>query len=200
MSNSTSVLEELLQVVPHLRPQLYFKTSLTALSHAMEDQVLAGMEQPLLIASFQQERFYRQEANRYVRIADLTDQVYVLSAAGTGFVTCSDTYETIAFEQEDALTQEWHLVVLAETYSACLICRERAPVPAALGTTYKGAAFEQTRRFEGTWTQNRYVTQQAADILLRRIEGYRPELSAKILAARKRFLGRATDPCLLYTS
>lgn len=187
MSNSASVLEELLQVVPHLRPQLYFKTSLTALSHAMEDQVLAGVERPLLIASFQQERFYRQEANRYLRIADVTDQVYVLSAAGTGFVTCSDTYETVAFDEDDALTQEWHLVVLGKAYSACLICRERAPVPAARRVS-RGPAFEQTRRFEGTWTQNRYVSQHAADILLRRIEGYRPELSAKIAAAREQFL------------
>ncbi|HEY9652058.1 MAG TPA: DICT sensory domain-containing protein, partial [Coleofasciculaceae cyanobacterium] len=68
----TSVLASLLQAMPHLRQQVYFKSSLTALSHAMEDQVLAGSEQPLVIASFQRERFYRQEAHRYRRIAAQT--------------------------------------------------------------------------------------------------------------------------------
>mgnify|MGYP002135718085 CR=1 FL=1 len=51
-----------------------------ALSHAMEDQVLAGVDQPVIIASFQRERFYRQEAHRYLRISEKTDQVYVLAA------------------------------------------------------------------------------------------------------------------------
>mgnify|MGYP006267748033 CR=1 FL=1 len=187
MSNPASIVEELLQVVPHLRPQLYFKTSLTALSHAMEDQVLAGADRPLVIASFQQERFYRQEANRYLRIAELTDQVYVLSAEGTSFINCSDTYETIAFNQNDTLTEEWHLVVIGQAYSACLICRERSPAPKAESTS-RIVALEQTRRFEGIWTQDRYVTLCAAEILLKRIEAYRPELVDKTAAARSCFL------------
>ena len=77
MGNPASVLDELLEVLPTLRPQMYFKTSLTALSHAMEDQVLAGNDCPLMIASFQQERFYRQEAHRYLRLAEITPQLYV---------------------------------------------------------------------------------------------------------------------------
>ena len=106
MRHSVPVVETLLQTIPQLRSQLFFKASLTALSHAMEDQVLAGMGNPLVIASFQQERFYRQEAHRYERIAGLTDQVYVLSAAGTSFEEQSDGYETIAFDKDDVLTQE----------------------------------------------------------------------------------------------
>ena len=78
MSISTSVLSDLLNSLPHLRPQLYFKASLTALSHAMEDQVLAAnLDSPLIIASFQQERFYRQEAHRYQRLAEKNNQIYV---------------------------------------------------------------------------------------------------------------------------
>ncbi|MFM7613301.1 MAG: DICT sensory domain-containing protein, partial [Synechococcales cyanobacterium] len=67
MKTSIPVLEAVLKVIPQVRPQIYFKSSLTALSHAIEDQVLAGSESPLVIASFQRERFYRQEANRYRR-------------------------------------------------------------------------------------------------------------------------------------
>ena len=122
MSISISVLTGLLQVLPQLRPQLYFKASLTALSHAMEDQVLAAtLEQPLIIANFQRERFYRQEAHRYQRLAQKSNQIYVLSAPETDFSHSSDFYEKVAFEPDDALAQEWHLVVIAQNYSTCLI-------------------------------------------------------------------------------
>ncbi|MDJ0704182.1 MAG: DICT sensory domain-containing protein [Leptolyngbyaceae cyanobacterium MO_188.B28] len=187
MSNRASIVEELLQEIPQLRPQMYFKTSLTALSHAMEDQVLAGSDCPLVIASFQQARFYRQEAHRYQRIANITQQVYVLSAEGAGFSSCSEFYETIAFEEADALTQEWHLVVLGDQYSACLICRERQPAPT--DPRAPGAlTLEQTRRFEGIWTLDLQVSQQAAEILLRRILEYRPDLTNKVEQARTQFL------------
>ena len=190
MSKSTSVVEKLLTAVPQLRPSLYFKTSLTALSHAMEDHVLAGTAKFLVIASFQQERFYLQEANRYLRIAELSDQVYVLSAAGTSFVSRSDNYETIAFETDDTLIQEWHLVVIGVGYSACLICRERSPEPAT-----NGSSLDQTRRFEGIWTQDRYVSQRAAAILLDRIGEYRPDLVNKLAISRQRYI----DPTLAPT-
>ncbi len=189
MSKSTSVVEELLSVIPQLRPRLYFKTSLTALSHAMEDHVLAGSAKSLVIASFQQERFYLQEANRYLRIAELTDQVYVLSSLGTSFVSRSDNYETIAFEADDALSQEWHLVVIGVDYTACLICRERSPEPLS-----KGTSLDQTRRFEGIWTQDRYVSQRAAAMLLDRIAGYRSDLTDKVAIARQQYIDPTLTP------
>jgi len=97
---TTSVLADLLQDQPQLRPQIYFKSSLTALSHAMEDQVLAGSDQPLVIANFQRERFYRQEAHRYRRISERTAQVYVLAAAETEFKNT---------------TKRWHLSQLTHS-------------------------------------------------------------------------------------
>ncbi|MEM9162327.1 MAG: DICT sensory domain-containing protein, partial [Cyanobacteria bacterium P01_F01_bin.4] len=193
MHDQVSIVEELLQVLPNLRPQMYFKTSLTALSHAMEDQVLAGSDVPLVIASFQQERFYRQEAHRYTRIAEVTDQIYVLSASGTGFSNQSDVYETIAFDPKDALSKEWHLVVLGERQSACLICREHQPAP-AVARSQGAPALDQTRRFEGIWTLDRHVSQHAADLLLRRIEGYRPKLKSKIKRARSQFIPKKLTP------
>src|SRR3712207_4022518 len=161
MSLPTSVLEELLQNAPQLRPQLYFKSSLTALSHAMEDQVLAGgTDSPLIIASFQRERFYRQEAHRYERIAALTSHVYVLAAPKTSFTSDSREYETIAFEPTDQLSHEWHLVVIGQQYAACLICQERTnPAPGEDSTDLP--AMDQTRRFEGIWTFDRQICHQA---------------------------------------
>ncbi len=178
MSISTSVVTELLQLFPQWRPQMYFKSSLTALSHAMEDQILADTEHSLIIASFQQERFYRQEANRYQRIAKVTPHVYVLAAPETEFKNSSGAYETIAFTPDDSLSQEWHLVVIGKTYSSCLICRER------ISTTN----VDNNRRFEGIWTFDRQVSQAAAEILLKKILGYRPELADKVKLTQEQYL------------
>lgn len=191
MSISTvSVLSDLLQALPQLRPQLYFKASLTALSHAMEDQVLASSnDHPLLIASFQRERYYRQEAHRYRRLAQRTDHVYVLSALETDFTNASGFYETIAFDLEDALSQEWHLIVIGQQYATCLVCRERfmnvgkkrSPI---LPTNFD---VDPSRQFEGIWTSDRQVCFKAAELLLERVLSYRPELASKIEQARDNF-------------
>ncbi len=185
------MLSELLQALPYLRPQIYFKASLTALSHAMEDQILAAtLEQPLVIASFQRERFYRQEAHRYQRLAQRSNQIYVLSAPEADFTNSSEHYEKIAFEPEDALSQEWHLVVIAQNYATCLVCRE------SVGSITKNKKLRESspsldtdaaRRFEGIWTAERGVSLKAADLLLNRILKYRPELFDKIEQARQRF-------------
>ena len=169
---------------------MYFKTSLTALSHAMEDQVLAGDDSPLMIASFQQERFYRQEAHRYLRLAEITPQIYVMAAADTKFADVDGTarHETIAFDPEDALVNEWHLVVLGKQYTACLICREHYQGSQKPKVVSGAPALDQSRRFEGIWTLNRHVCEQAAYILLRRIATYRPDLSDKIAQAQTQFI------------
>lgn len=191
MSIKTSVLSELLQAVPQLRAQIYFKSSLTALSHAMEDQVLAAtVENPLLIASFQRESFYRQEANRYRRLARQSNQVYVLAAAETDFSNASEDYETIAFDpQQDALRHEWHLVVIARHYTTCLVCRERRNPALELYSAELPVSFDMdpARQFEGIWTSDREVSHIAADILLQRILAYRPELQTKISQAQRYF-------------
>ena len=195
MSIQTSVLADLLQDLPELRPQMYFKSSLTALSHAMEDQVLAGSDQPLVIASFQRERFYRQEAHRYRRIAQRTNQVYVLAAPETDFSSRSETYEMVAFDPEDTLSQEWHLIVIGQQYASCLVCRERQ-VPATPTPSGMHVDIDPSRRFEGVWTFDRQVSCKAAELLLPRILIYRPELKKKIQQAHKKFLGEkaATFP------
>jgi DICT domain-containing protein/signal transduction histidine kinase len=178
MSISNSVVAELLQSFPEWRSQMYFKSSLTALSHAMEDRVLASADEPLIIASFQKERFYKQESHRYRRIAQKTDKVFILASPETDFKNSSDTYETIAFEPTDGLVQEWHLVVLGQNYASCLICRERTIV----GEETVNSTIDTNRRFEGIWTFDRQIAQKAAEILLKRIQIYRPELKDKIEA------------------
>lgn len=157
----------------------------------MEDQVLAAtLEQPLVIASFQRERFYRQEAHRYRRLAQRSNQIYVLSAPETDFTNSSEYYEKVAFEPEDALSQEWHLVVIAQNYATCLVCRESVSSITKnkrLREMNPSLDMDTARRFEGIWTAERGVSLKAAELLLDRILEYRPELVDKIQQARQRF-------------
>lgn len=185
MSISKSVVQQLLDNCASWRPQMYFKSSLTALSHAMEDLVLNDSDAPLVIASFQRERFYRQEAHRYRRIANKSDQVYVLAAPETDFSDGSIDYETIAFQPNDALAQEWHLIIIGQRYASCLICRERNIAPP---DRKYGVVMDTNRRFEGIWTFDRTVTLKAAKLMLDRIAVYRPELATKIDRARHQYL------------
>ncbi len=196
---SISVLDNLVRAIPDLRSQMYFKSSLTALSHAMEDQVLAGSGNPIVIANFQRERFYRQEAQRYRRIAQLSSQVYVLAAPETDFKHESGEYEKIAFTPDDALSKEWHLIVIGSKYSACLICRERWQEDGSDALPEELQAMDQTRRFEGIWTFDRTVSCEAARILLDRIVAYRPDLAEKVSRAHDQLTtggssGQEIDP------
>lgn len=180
MPHSNSLLQDLLEAMPDLKAQVYFKTTLTALSHAMEDLVLVGNDRPLVIANFQQERFYRQETRRYQRIAEKTDQVYVLAMPETDFASTPAPYATIGLDKSDPLAQEWHLVVIAASYSACLVCREHS-------TAVNAAALDSGRQFQGFWTFDPIVSRQAAQELLGRVVRYRPDLSDRVETARREY-------------
>ena len=176
-----SLLHSLLLTKKFLRPQVYFKASLTALSHAMEDLVIVGNEQPLVIANFQRERFYRQETRRYARIAKRSDQVYILAAPDSDLVATLNPYTVVPFDpNDDFLAQEWHLVVVAKKYSACIVCRE-------FSTPVEGVSFDELRQFKGIWTFEREVSKTAAVLLLDRILDYQPKLADKIEIAKQRY-------------
>lgn len=180
MRASTSLLQSLRREVPDLRPQLYFKASLTALSHAMEDLILADTDQPLVIANFQRERFYRQEMRRYQKIAQRTDQVYVLAVPEFNFGIAEMPYATIPLDANDDLAQEWHLIIIGQHYAACLVCQEyAAPITAT--------SIDQARQFQGIWTFDRQVSIQAAQLLLEQILVYQPDLSRNIKQAQQHY-------------
>jgi DICT domain-containing protein/signal transduction histidine kinase len=181
MSISKSLLEELRSAKPHLRFQIYFKASLTALSHAMEDGLLFTPGNALVIACFQEERFYHQEKRRYEKIAQHRDQVYILATAEPNFTAKDNPYTTVPFPENDSLGQEWHLVIITPFYTACLVCREHA-------SPVNTSNLDNLRQFKGIWTFDRDISSTVAQLLLDRILVYRPELATKIKQAKRRFL------------
>jgi signal transduction histidine kinase/DICT domain-containing protein len=172
MSIENSVLTELLGQHPELRPHLYFKSSLTALSRAMEDLVLAGSDRPLVVATFQEERLYRQEAHRYQRIASHSDRVYVLAVMDEK--PPATDYTLVPIKPTDHLAQQWNLVVIGAQSAACLICQERQ------GEWVESNRLESSQRFDGVWTFDRQVALDAAQILLTKVAKQRPKLKKEI--------------------
>jgi signal transduction histidine kinase/DICT domain-containing protein len=147
----------------------------------MEDLVIVGNEKPLVIANFQRERFYRQETRRYARMAKRSDQIYVMAAPDSDLVATSNPYIVVPFDpNDDFLAQEWHLVVIAKKYSACIVCRE-------FSTPVEGISFDELRQFKGIWTFEREVSKTAARMLLNRILDYQPELVDKVEIAKQRY-------------
>jgi DICT domain-containing protein/signal transduction histidine kinase len=185
---SNSLLQDLLDTLPSVNARTYYKSSLTALSHAMEDLVLVGEDAPLVIANFQQERYYRQEAVRYQEMAQKSDRVYVLAAPETDFASAPAPYNTIGLHQADGLAQEWHLVIIADKYAACLICREHA-------APIDSANLDSARQFRGFWTFDREISAAAARLLCDRIAIYRPDLATEIIDTKHRYgLDTVTSP------
>lgn len=169
------MLQSLRQTLPHLRAQIYFKGSLTALSRAMEDLVLTGTDRPLVIVNLPKARFYDREIRRYQKIAQQTDQLYLLAPKSVSVPEI-----TIAPDPDDTLAYEWHLVIVSHHYAACLVCQEHSsPIDPTL--------VEQGRKFQAIWTFDRQVSLQAAKLLLEQILIYRPELAAKVKEAKRRY-------------
>lgn len=183
----TSLLSDLLQALPHLRPQLYFKSSLVALSHAIEDQVLQGQGSPWVFANFQKERYYRQEARRYQRISAMAQDVFVLATPEKDFAQTDLPYHTIPLDPEDPLVQEWHLIVIDAHYATCLVCRERLQMQRE--RPWQSSDMDAARQFDGIWSFDRQITVQAALALLPKILSYRPDLEPRLEPLRQYLKG-----------
>ncbi|GAB4545087.1 MAG: DICT sensory domain-containing protein [Pleurocapsa sp.] len=195
MKPTNSLLRDLVTEYNHLRPQIYFKSSLSALARAMQDLVLADRGQYLVIANFQQERFFRVSERRFQRMALNSDHVYILGVpdAESRFAVANSGYETIPLDSTDTLAGERYLVVIGQQYSACLVVREKLSLQEFNNMT---SVVEQGQRFEGVWTFDRNVTYSAADWLLGIISNFRPELREKTQKARQLFKSTRKSPTL----
>jgi len=193
MDLTNSLLRDLATEYTHLRPQIYFKSSLTALARAAQDLVLADHGEYLVIANFQQEKFFYQQKRRFQTMATKSSHVYVLGVPDTtsGFVVDNCDYETIPITSTDTLAGERYLVIIGARYSACLIVRDKLSLKDLQNA---GSNVEQGERFEGIWSFERDIAYTAADWLLGIITNYRPELRGKTQQARKLFkLRRSPD-------
>jgi DICT domain-containing protein/predicted DNA-binding transcriptional regulator AlpA len=137
------------------RPRLLRKRTLLALSRAIEDETLAHAAAPVCIGSFQEQRFYRAVEHRYRRIAHNADATAVFADFDQVRHTGGAPAE-LPIGPEDALGNEWAVIVDAPGYAACLLAWEQPE------TSPRGGPDDVERRFEALWTLEPRVVRDAA--------------------------------------
>jgi DICT domain-containing protein len=151
---TSSVYAALRRQRPDLEPSILRKPTLLALTHAIEDESLSRAERPLLFASFQTQRFYRQEQARWRELsrgAELT----VAFADFDRLRAPRDGPTEIPVNRSHPLAREWTVVCCAADHAACLTAWE----PPALNTGPR-----QDRVFESIWSVEPDVVWEAARI------------------------------------
>ncbi|NJN32167.1 MAG: histidine kinase [Synechococcales cyanobacterium RM1_1_8] len=167
---------------------VYFKNTLVALCHALEDHILEcdpadEAAKPLVLVTFQQGKWYLQEAERYFAISQRSRQVAIAAVPDSGFAEHRTSQlaqvDLVDLDLDDSLVQEWNLVILAPGYAAMVLCHELDP------EDYRGDSLPDVdieRKFYGLWTFDRKLVSQAAEILIDRMEPYNPALATQLRA------------------
>ncbi|MEB3340677.1 DICT sensory domain-containing protein [Okeania sp.] len=165
---------------------VYFKNTLVALCHALEDHILQNNStqpeaKPLVLVTFQQGKWYLQEADRYQQIAECSSHVMIAAVPDSGLsehpTSQLDNVSLVNLETTDSLVNEWNLIILAPTYRAMVLCHELSDdeyLPHGKPTV------DIERKFYGLWTFEHDLVEKAAKILTERCRPYDPALADAI--------------------
>jgi MerR family transcriptional regulator, light-induced transcriptional regulator len=140
------------------RPQVLKKSTLVALSRAIEHEALALAAAPVVFGAFQQERFYRSVQKRYRRLALHADAAAVFADFAEGVHHPQGAPVEIPITMDDVLGNEWAVVIDAPGYAACLLAWEQP------GLSEPGGPNDAERRFEAIWTIDAEATRRAAQV------------------------------------
>jgi DICT domain-containing protein len=159
---------------------VYYKNTLVEICHALEDAILtATTTQPLVIAAFQRGKWYMQEADRYAQLAERSEQIVIMAAEDAGFrahpTREKPNVQLIQLDLEDPVAQEWHLMILAPSYSAMVLCQELPrdeAEPAAIA--------DLERKFYGFWTFEAGLVQEVIELAIAHIGVYEPDLQIQL--------------------
>ncbi len=169
---------------------VYFKNTLVALCHALEDHILeaqdADEEKPLVLVTFQQGKWYLQEAERYWDLAQASEEVAIAAMGDSGFgehrTSNLENVSLVNISPDDSLMQEWNLIILAPGYAAMVLCHELDEAE------YRGSqpSTDIERKFYGLWTFEQEQVEKAAEILIDRWQPYDPALVTRLHEQRQR--------------
>jgi DICT domain-containing protein/predicted DNA-binding transcriptional regulator AlpA len=156
---------------PELVPERVPKPRMIALSHAIEDECVQRAHAPVLIGSFQRERFFRTEEPRWRGFA----QTASVAVAFADFDTDASTRPMQVHVDRDAqLQREWAIVCLAPGASAALAGWE----PPGQDDTADG-----DRQFEAIWTVDPELVYEAAEAAAALAEREDDVIASRIRAA-----------------
>jgi DICT domain-containing protein/predicted DNA-binding transcriptional regulator AlpA len=143
------------------RPLILKKATLAALSRAIEHEALALAAAPIVFAAFQQERFYRRVERLYRRLALHADAAAVFADFSGGVRHPDGAPAEIPIDGDDALGNEWAVIIDAPGYAACLVAWEQP------GVSEPGGPGDADRRFEAIWTIDPQATRRATQVAAR---------------------------------
>jgi DICT domain-containing protein len=102
---------------PGLRVHVLDKAILLALTRAIEDECCARAQRPVLIGSFQRQRFYRAAAPRWADLARSAEQTVIFADFTRGRLRAGPVAE-IPVPPDSPLRREWSLVCSAPDHPA----------------------------------------------------------------------------------
>ncbi|MEL7070334.1 MAG: DICT sensory domain-containing protein [Cyanobacteria bacterium J06581_3] len=160
---------------------VYYKNTLVALCHALEDAVLATKTSPLMVTAFQKGKWYLQEADRYGEIADTADRIVILAAPEAGFrdhpTGHRDNVTLVDLKTDDPVAEEWHLMIMGSTYSAMVLCQELTDEEYGPNGRPEN---DLERKFYGFWTFDPALVGQTIAITAGHIGQYDKDLQADL--------------------
>ncbi len=177
---------------------VYFKNTLVALCHALEDHILQtslkdSEAKPLVLVTFQKGKWYLQEADRYQEIAERCRHVVIGAVAESGMATHKtnqlENVEFVELDPADSLVEEWNLIILAPSYRAMVLCHELSEeeyLPEGKPTA------DIERKFYGLWNFDENLVAKSAEILIERMRPLNPTL-ADTLQEQHREILNATE-------
>ena len=156
---------------PELAPERVPKPRLVALSHAIEDECVQRAQAPVLVGSFQSERFYRRAEPRWRGFA----RTAAVAVALADFRTDMRRRPIeVGVDPAHPLTQEWAVVCHSPGVSACLSGWEP---PGQDGVP------DDEREFELIWTVDPELVHEAALAAADVAEAASPEAADMIRTA-----------------
>ncbi|AGY56479.1 DICT sensory domain-containing protein [Gloeobacter kilaueensis] len=160
---------------------VYYKNTLVALCHALEDHILSCGSPPLVLTAFQRGKWYAQEAKRYRQIAQHSREILIMAVPDAGFLQPDNPANLLqlSLDEADPVAAEWHLLILAPNYAAMVMCQELSDRDYGEGNLPQQ---DLERKFYGFWTFEEPLVLQAVRIVLEHVRSYDPDLSERLKA------------------
>jgi DICT domain-containing protein len=155
---------------PDLRVHALAKPLLLAVTHAIEDECCARAQRPILIGSFQQQRFYEGARSRWADLARSAEQAVVFADFGPGRRRPGLVTE-VTIPESSPMRREWSLICDAPDHPACVAGWERPG---------QDDRADRDRVFEAVWSVDPQVVRGAARIGIGLAAAAAPEIPARL--------------------
>lgn len=165
---------------PDLEPYVLLKSTLVAVSHAIEDECASGHGNALLFGSFQRERHYRSAEARWRDLTASSDCAFVLADFDEVREPDGGPVE-IPIDTAEPIGREWSLVYDAREFGAVLSGWERPG---------QGDKPDDEREFEAMWSVEPDLVRDASTVAYGLVERTAPQVVAGI----ERLLAQPIEP------